>query len=84
MIQSINPTSGDVISEYEQHSADQVEAALAAATSAQKKWRKVPIAERVNLLSAMAKELRAGQDKFAHLITQEMGKPVVEAAAEIE
>ncbi len=32
----------------------------------------------------MARELRAGKVHFAELITQEMGKPVVEAAAEIE
>lgn len=84
MIQSINPTTGDVVADYILHSPDQVEAALAGAASAQKKWRKVPVTERVKLLSAMATELRAGKDRFASLITQEMGKPVIEAAAEIE
>lgn len=84
MIQTINPATGDVIAEYALHSPDQVEAALANAASAQVKWRKVPVVERVKLLTAMATELRAGKDRFARLVTEEMGKPLVEAAAEIE
>lgn len=84
MIQSINPTTGAVIAEYRWHSAAEVEAALAGAVAAQKQWRKVPVQDRVRLLSAMARELRAGKERFARLITEEMGKPVVEAAAEVE
>lgn len=84
MIQSINPTSGAVIADYELHSAEQIEAALAGAATAQAQWRKVPISERIQLLTSMARELRAGKDQFARLITEEMGKPITEAAGEIE
>jgi len=84
MIQSINPTTGGVIADYDLHDPDQVEAALASAESAQKKWRKIPLGERVKLLTALAAELRAGKDRFAHIITLEMGKPIIEAAGEIE
>jgi acyl-CoA reductase-like NAD-dependent aldehyde dehydrogenase len=41
-------------------------------------------AERAELLRAAAATLRAGQARWAALITAEMGKPIVEAEAEIE
>lgn len=84
MIQSINAATGKVIVEYTLHTAAQIEKALAGATAAQAHWRRVAVTERVVLLTALARELRAGKDAFARIITQEMGKPVTEAAAEIE
>lgn len=84
MIQSINPTTGDVIATYDLHTPQEVDTALTGAARAQAAWRKVSIDERVKLLSAIARELRADKDRLARLITEEMGKPVTEAAAEIE
>lgn len=84
MIKSINPTTGAVIAEYELHSPAQVEAALSGAAVAQSEWRKVPVEKRVKLLTAMARELRSGKERFARLITEEMGKPITEAMGEIE
>jgi succinate-semialdehyde dehydrogenase / glutarate-semialdehyde dehydrogenase len=79
MIQSINPATGAVIAEYEPHSPEEVDAALTGAARRRPGWRKVPVGERVKLLSSMARELRAGKDRFARLITEEMGKPITEA-----
>jgi succinate-semialdehyde dehydrogenase/glutarate-semialdehyde dehydrogenase len=84
MIRSVNPTTGAVLAEYDLHDPAQVDTALEEATIAQAGWRRVPVEKRVELLSAMARELRAGQDRFARLITEEMGKPIAEAAGEIE
>lgn len=84
MIRSINPATGAVLAEYDLHSPEEVNAALDSAVEAQRAWRKVPIETRVGRLVAMAQELRAGKDRFARLITEEMGKPVTEAAGEIE
>lgn len=84
MIRSINPTTGAVIAEYALHGPAEVEAALEGAARAQAGWRKLPVERRTALLTAMARELRAGKERFARLITEEMGKPVAEAAAEIE
>lgn len=84
MIRSINPATGAMIAEYQPHSPAQVDAALTGAVMAQAAWRKVPVEERVRLLSAMARELRAGKERFARTITEEMGKPVTESAGEIE
>lgn len=84
MIRSINPSNGAVLAEYDLHDPGEVDSALNSAALAQAAWRKNPVEKRVELLSAMARELRAGKDRFAQLITEEMGKPVTEAAGEIE
>ncbi|MDO5633059.1 MAG: NAD-dependent succinate-semialdehyde dehydrogenase [Paracoccus sp. (in: a-proteobacteria)] len=84
MIQSINPFTGDLVEEFDAHTAAEVEAALENASAAQRQWRRVPISDRVKLLTAMAKALRAGSEGYARLITEEIGKPIVESRAEIE
>ena len=83
-IVSINPHDGAELARYPSHSAQQVDETLAAATTAQRRWRQVPIRERVELLHAFARVLRAGKPRFAELVTREMGKPIVESEAEIE
>ncbi|EYD76538.1 Succinate-semialdehyde dehydrogenase [NAD], Succinate-semialdehyde dehydrogenase (NADP+) [Rubellimicrobium mesophilum DSM 19309] len=84
MIVSVNPATGAELARFQAHSSEQVNAALDAAVAAQRAWRGVPIAERVGLLTRMAGVLRAGKARYAALITAEMGKPIVEAEAEIE
>jgi succinate-semialdehyde dehydrogenase/glutarate-semialdehyde dehydrogenase len=84
MILSINPATGQEIGRFEPQGAADVEAALAAAAAAQPDWGRQPIASRVPLLLRMAKVLRAGKDRYARLITAEMGKPLAEAVAEVE
>lgn len=83
-ITSVNPTTGQPIQSYDLQDATAVEAALEAAARAQREWRLVPVAERVTLLTRMAQVLRAGKARYAAMITREMGKPIVEAEAEIE
>lgn len=84
MIQSINPYTGETLARFDFHTSDEVEAALTGARQAQAAWRHVPVAERAMLLQRMAKVLRARSDELARIITLEMGKPIVEAEAEIE
>lgn len=84
MIKSINPYTGDEIAAFDFHTEGQVEAALAGAAKAQAEWRQTPLSERAALLKRMAKVLRANKDSYARTITLEMGKPIVEAEAEVE
>lgn len=84
MLTSINPATGQEIARFELHDDAYVDAALASAARAQRNWRKVPVSERATLLTRMAGALRAGKDKYAAMITREMGKPIAEAEAEIE
>lgn len=84
MLQSVNPTTGERIAEFSTHSPAEVDSALDAATAAQRVWRRTPLETRLDLLRAIARELRADSERFAQAITREMGKPIVEARAEIE
>ena len=83
-INSINPSTGKVMASFNEFGPDQIEQALAGAAQAQAKWKTVPIAERVKLLTKIAAGLRANKQRYATLITAEMGKPILEAEAEIE
>jgi acyl-CoA reductase-like NAD-dependent aldehyde dehydrogenase len=84
MFQAVDPATEEVIATYEPFSPAQVEAALEAAAQAFARWRRTPVAERAAAVRALAEVLRARRDDWALLITREMGKPIVEAEAEIE
>ena len=84
MISSINPATGQTIATFEPHDEARIEAALAGAANAQKAWRRTALAERCALLQRVARQLRERKQHLARLITLEMGKPIVEAEAEIE
>jgi len=81
---SVNPATEARFAEYEPHKPARVESALAAAAAAQRGWRATPVERRLTLLTAIARELRSDMDRFAELIAMEMGKPVIQARAEIE
>jgi succinate-semialdehyde dehydrogenase/glutarate-semialdehyde dehydrogenase len=84
VIVSTNPYDGAELARFSPHSAREVDEALMAAAAAQSRWRQVPVRERAGLLHGFARVLRASKPRFAELITREMGKPIVEAEAEIE
>ncbi|WP_019969489.1 NAD-dependent succinate-semialdehyde dehydrogenase [Mycobacterium sp. 141] len=84
MITSIDPRTGSEIQRYEQHTAEQVERILDQAIVAQRIWRQTPISKRSELLRRIARVLRYGAGEYARLMTHEMGKPIVEAEAEVE
>ena len=76
--------TGEVVGQYPQHTADDVEEALNRAREAFLQWRELRFAERADLLRRAADYLREQKSRFATLISTEMGKPIAEAEAEIE
>jgi succinate-semialdehyde dehydrogenase/glutarate-semialdehyde dehydrogenase len=84
MFNSINPATGATFGHFEDHTPAEVSDKLNAAVSAQKSWAQQPVSQRTALLSAIAAQLRKEMPFYAQLITQEMGKPIMEAEAEIE
>jgi succinate-semialdehyde dehydrogenase/glutarate-semialdehyde dehydrogenase len=79
-----NPYTEELIREYPSHDWDSIEARLAVARLAFLRWRETTFAERARALKAVAESLRADRDEYARLITQEMGKPIKQARAEVE
>src|SRR5579875_1179584 len=82
--QSVNPATEEVLDSYDEFSPAQVDAALSEAHAAFVQWREASYAERAEPMRRAAAYLRAHKERFAALITAEMGKPIVEAEAEVE
>ena len=83
-IESIEPATETVRARFDPHSNADVSAAIAAADAAFRTWREVPVPERAVRMHLLARVLRDRKDRYARLITTEMGKPISEALAEIE
>ena len=83
-ITAVNPATEELIASFDAFAADEVEMALAEAQEAYLGWRQRSIADRAVPMRALAALLRERSDRYARLATLEMGKPIVEAKAEIE
>ena len=83
-IQSINPLTGHVIREFEEHSDQHVQEVLTRADDTYECWREVTIQERASRVLAAARQLRQHKDRYGQLMTDEMGKRKSEAVAEVE
>src|SRR5947208_10365950 len=83
-IESINPATEAVIATFEQFTPAQVEQALVEADAAFRQWREQSFAERSRAMGRAAELLRKHKERYAGLITAEMGKPITQAEAEVE
>ena len=83
-IVTFNPATGRSLRSYREHSARQIELAAHRTHQAHVAWRRTTLAHRVRLLRSLARELRREQPELAALATTEMGKPIVQALAEVE
>src|SRR2546423_2853047 len=83
-MQSINPSTEAVLETFEEFSDQQVDSALQQVHDAQRAWRTTSFGERAARLQAVARVLRTQKERWSTLATNEMGKPIVEAEAEIE
>ena len=82
---TINPASGEQLVTFETTSDIELEAALEVAhRTYSEDWRRRSIADRAAVLRSAAAEFRAGADRYAKLLTLEMGKPIGQAQFEVE
>ena len=84
MFTSINPANGEKLRDYPMWDAARIEQALSLTASVTPAWNLSPLAERVSLLRRTGEILRKRRDQYATLMSQEMGKLIGEARAEIE
>src|SRR5215207_10145501 len=84
VMQSINPATEEVLESFEELSPREAEQALERADTAFRRWRTTSFEERATCMRAVGRVLREQKGRWAGLITAEMGKPIVEAEAEIE
>ncbi len=84
LIRSINPATEQVLRTFEPHSTEETELALSRASGAFQSWRGANFSERADRMRMAAAYLRRHRARFSEIITTEMGKPIVEAEAEVE
>jgi succinate-semialdehyde dehydrogenase/glutarate-semialdehyde dehydrogenase len=80
---SINPYNGEIISEFNSLSKDELNQKLLDSASAFKEWSKQPIQYRAELMKKAGQVLRENVENYAKTITLEMGKPIAESKSEI-
>jgi succinate-semialdehyde dehydrogenase / glutarate-semialdehyde dehydrogenase len=81
-IATINPATGETLQTFDPLSDTQIEQKLQLAVTAFRAERKTPFAERARRMRKAADILERDKDKFAHLMTLEMGKPYKAAVGE--
>lgn len=82
--QVINPATGKIVTTYEELSQRQIEERLERAETCFQGWKESSFEERARYLRAAARTLRAKRGAYARTITEEMGKPITAAQAEVE
>ncbi len=81
---SINPYTGKEFKTYKNHSKKEIEDIILKADRRFYSWRETSFTERKKLMMAAASELRNNKQEYAETMTQEMGKPISQAIAEVE
>jgi succinate-semialdehyde dehydrogenase / glutarate-semialdehyde dehydrogenase len=82
-IESLNPSTGERLATFPEHTAAEVEAVLGAAHEAQRRWARTPFATRSPPMRRAAVLLKERAQEFARLMALEMGKPIKDGVAEV-
>lgn len=83
-ISTVNPATGQTLATYSGWDRTRIDQAVDAAHAAAAAWGREPLEIRKAAVLRLAEQLRAQKDKYAALITAEMGKPLGEAVGELE
>jgi succinate-semialdehyde dehydrogenase/glutarate-semialdehyde dehydrogenase len=79
-----NPATGEIVGSMPDGAEEDVRAAIDAAAEALEGWKSLPAVERARVLRRSADVIRERKDEIAAVMTAEQGKPLAEAAGEVE
>ena len=82
-IESVNPADDTVLRVWPEMSDADLDATLTAAIGAQEFWAGLPFDERALPLRALSEQFEQREAELAHLMAQEMGKPLPQGRAEV-
>lgn len=80
---TINPATEEILNKYTVMTKEEVNAIVKKAKDAYKEWER-DVAKRIDSLYDVAKELRKNKENLARTATNEMGKAIKEARAEVD
>jgi acyl-CoA reductase-like NAD-dependent aldehyde dehydrogenase len=84
IIETVNPATGKPIAKYHNMSIDEINDKVKNARTALKSWKSQDIGERCSLARKLGRVMRKNKDEYSRTITEEMGKPIRQATAEVE
>lgn len=84
LIKSINPYSGELLSEFHPLTERSIEKKLSIGSKAFSLWKRTDIVKRAELMDNAAKNLKDNREKYAKIISLEMGKVIKESLAEVD
>ncbi|HVS47347.1 MAG TPA: NAD-dependent succinate-semialdehyde dehydrogenase [Candidatus Dormibacteraeota bacterium] len=84
MLKSIDPATGRELATFPELDEAGIDAAIGRAWAARHGWRDAGAEVRAAIMRSVAGVLRADKQRYAALLTTEMGKPILEAEAEVE
>ena len=83
-IDIINPATEEVLGEVAEATPAEIDAAVAQAQAAQKRWWRLSALERSEIMHEIANDLMESKALLAETLTREMGKPYKESADEVD
>lgn len=83
-INTVDPATGKPLATYPAHGWDEIDSVLDEAAGAFTVWSSTSVEQRGDLLRRVGALLTERRERYAALITAEMGKPLAEARGEID
>lgn len=80
---SINPANGETLAAYPWATTAEVDRAIALADRGFRQWRNETVAHRAQKLRDLGAALRERAEEMAQMMSREMGKPILQARAEV-
>jgi len=80
---SVNPATGETLTACPWATADEVERAIALADAGYRQWRGESVSRRAQKLRDLGTALRNRAEEMAQMMSREMGKPILQARAEV-
>ncbi|HCJ6523040.1 TPA: succinate-semialdehyde dehydrogenase [Enterobacter cloacae] len=80
---SVNPATGETLAAYPWATSEEVEEAITLADAGFRQWRGESVSHRAQKLRDLGAALRQRGEEMAQMISREMGKPIVQARAEV-
>src|SRR5438552_527830 len=82
---SLNPARpSEVVGTFPAMAAAEVDAAVEAAATAQRRWARVPIPARAEVIARAGEVLRRRKEELAALVSRECGKVLIEAGGDVQ
>lgn len=81
---NVDPATGNHLADVSRGGADEVDRAVKVAAKAQQEWKRSSPEQRSKLLVATAEVIRANRDEMARLESEDTGKPLTQAYADVD